>query len=86
MRNGDPRGGILTNRSDFLQLCPADIMFITAREDNVEAARTKAAERGAVLWQFGHGDEWKSYLRGRLKYLMTRLGRTLDGYPVDIAS
>ncbi len=71
--------------TDVICRLPADIMFITAREDNVEAARTKAAERGAVLWQFGHGDEWKSYLRGRLKYLMTRLGRTLDGYPVDIA-
>ncbi len=41
--------------TDVICRLPADIMFITAREDNVEAARTKAAERGAVLCQFGQG-------------------------------
>lgn len=64
---------------------PADILFITAREDDVEAARTRSAEKGAVLWQFGQCNKWKIYLGGRLNYLVTRLSRILDGYPVDIA-
>ncbi|MDU8607614.1 hypothetical protein [Pseudomonas syringae group sp. 247E2] len=64
---------------------PPDILFITAREDDIEAARKRSAEKGAVLWQFGQRDKWKTYLKGRLTYLVTRLSRILDGYPVDIA-
>ncbi|MBN3786191.1 response regulator [Burkholderia sp. Ac-20353] len=65
---------------------PPDVVFITSREELVADARQKAAERGAVLWQFrDQASSWKSMLVGRVKYLEHKRARSGVMKQVDIA-
>jgi nucleoside phosphorylase len=71
---------------DPLVSLPADVFFITKREEDINSARQKVAERGAILWQFSLESEiWKKILLGRTKYLASRIQRTPKGQSVDIA-
>lgn len=65
---------------------PAHVFFITGREGALEQARQKAADRGAILWQFAtEAGSWKRVLLGRVKYLLKRGKKTPEGQSVDIA-
>jgi nucleoside phosphorylase len=65
---------------------PKDIFFITGKEELVQEARAKVAERGAVLWQYEtQSVTWKSMLLGRAKYIQNRLSRSADSISVDVA-
>lgn len=71
---------------DPLATLPADVFFITGRETDLDVAREKAALRGAILWQYtAEAESWKRVLLGRVKYLVSRNGRTSEGQVVDIA-
>ncbi|WEK10122.1 MAG: hypothetical protein P0Y51_04110 [Candidatus Pseudomonas colombiensis] len=71
---------------DPIASLPADVFFITGRENSLDDAREKAAERGAILWQYTtEAESWKRILLGRAKYLVSRSERTTEGQAVDIA-
>lgn len=80
------RGGFdlldLINLDDKINL-PADILFITGKDESIEETRNEALERGAVLCQYRlDSKEWSKVLIGRIKYALLRLSRNSK---VDIA-
>lgn len=75
----DDEGGIslfdMINLDEKVKL-PADVLFITGKEELLNAANIKVIERGAVLCQYrADSDEWKRILLGRVKYAAKRIKR-----------
>lgn len=76
---------------DFLDLInidakiklPADVLFITAKEESLLESINLAMERGALLCQYNADSiEWQKILIGRIKYAILRLSKDIV---VDIA-
>lgn len=66
---------------------PAEVLFLTAKEELMSDARTLATARGATLCRFGADtEEWKAVLAGKLKLASERARRAqLQRPSVDIA-
>lgn len=55
---------------------PSDILFITGKEDLLDAANVEVIKRGGVLCRYRHDtDDWKKVLAGRANYVNRRLPR-----------
>lgn len=65
---------------------PADVIFVTAKEELLEAASEKITALGAMLCRYRSDmSPWKAALIGRAKYIAIRLKRERDVSPkVDI--
>lgn len=70
--NGGTQLFDLLNLDDQAYL-PADVMFVTGREELLAQAQTEVESRGAQLCHFSAGAEhWKRLLTGRVRYLLKR--------------
>lgn len=72
---------------DDLARLPADVLFITGREELYQEAEGKVLQRGAVLCQWrADSDKWKAILLGRTQYASRRLSRKRsERQQVDVA-
>lgn len=74
-----PNGGL--QLFDLIKLdskvrLPADVIFVTAREELIESASQDVQRRGGVLVQYGVGnDNWRGVLSGRAEYAKIRRSR-----------
>jgi CheY-like chemotaxis protein len=63
---------------------PADVLFITGKEELMELANTEVTKRGGVLCQYrSDSNQWKDILKGRVQYTHQRL--TNNTQQIDIA-
>lgn len=51
---------------------PDEILFLTAKEDDIESVKAQARSRGATLWEHAKTQEWQSFLVGRIRMLERR--------------
>jgi len=64
-------------------ILPADILFITGREELLKEANIEVIKRGGVLCEYRpNADEWKQIMIGRVKYVYQRIRYRK---PIDVA-